>query len=76
VKRHPRLLDCKLSTCPAPMEKINILTQNLPHEAVVVDCARGRNGLRRLFAVTRLEPELPAEMIEYGDERVPQLPPG
>ena len=76
VKRHPRLLDCILSACPAPMEKVNILTQDLPHEAVVVDCACGPNGQRRLFAVTRLEPELPAAMIEYGDETVPLLPSG
>ncbi|MGA9573116.1 MAG: hypothetical protein WBS20_04115 [Lysobacterales bacterium] len=70
VKRHPRLLECMLSTGPQPMEKINILAEGLKHEAVVADCAAGGDGRVRLLAVTRMEPGLPAEMIEYGDETV------
>jgi len=70
VKRHPRLLDCKLSVKPAPMDRLDILVDGQAHEAVVVDCAAGAGGIVRLLTVTRLEPGLPAEMVEFGGETV------
>jgi len=70
VKRHPRLLDCRLSGHPRPMDKVNIISDGQSHEAVVVDCAAGVDGIIRLLTVTRMAPELSAGMIEYNAETV------
>jgi len=75
VKRHPRLLDCRLQATPLPMDKVDILTGGETHEAVVADCARGADGLIRLLTVTRMEPELPAGMVKYGGETVAVIQP-
>jgi len=74
VKRHPRLLDCRLSARPQPMDKLDILADGQPHEAVVVESATGADGRIRLLTVTRMEPELAAAMVEFGGEKVEVLP--
>jgi folate-binding protein YgfZ len=70
VKRHPRLLDCRLSACPRPMDRIDIWADGKAHEAVVADCARGQDGMIRLLAVTRMEPEASADRVQYEGETV------
>lgn len=70
VKRHPRLLEGRLSGRPRPMDKLNIISDGQSHEAVVVDCAAGVDGIIRLLTVTRMAPELHAAMIEFNRETV------
>jgi folate-binding protein YgfZ len=76
VKRHPRLLDCRLAGAPRPMDKLNILTDGQTHEAVVADYASGAGGITRILTVTRMEPETRAERIEYAGETVAVIQPG
>jgi len=75
VKRHPRLLDCRLSASPRPMDKIDILTDGQAHEAVVVESAAGTDGVVRLFTVTRMDPELRAATVAFEGETVAALQP-
>jgi len=75
VKRHPRLLDCRLPASPRPMDKLDILADGQAYEAIVVESAAGADGVTRLFTVTRMEPELPAEMVAFEGESVAVLPP-
>lgn len=65
VKRHPRLLNCKLSSCPEPMEKINIYSDGQVYDAIIADCVADVDGSFCLLAVTRMEPDTVAERIEY-----------
>ena len=76
VKRHPRLLECRLAKRPAPMEKLDIVSSEASHEAVVADCAMGGDGTLRIFTVTRLDPEQPAEAAVYGGETALLAPHG
>ena len=75
VKRHPRLLDCRLSARPQPMDKLNIYADGEAHEAVVVESAHYVDGLIRLLTVTRMEPELPAATVEFDGEKIEVQPP-
>jgi folate-binding protein YgfZ len=68
VKRHPRLLNCKLVNCPKPMDKIKILDDDKGYDAVVADCVIGADGNVYLLVVTRMDPGLTARQIEYLDE--------
>ena len=68
VKRHPRLLNCKLVNCPKPMDKIKIFDDDQEYDAVIVDCGIGADGNVCLLAVTRMDPGLTARQIEYLDE--------
>jgi len=68
VKRHPRLINCKLARCPAPMDKIDIISDGQAYDAVIADCGIDGDGNRWLLAITRMEPDLAAQRIEYGDE--------
>ena len=68
VKRHPRLLNCKLTTCPEPMEKINLLSDGEAYEAVIADRGSDREGNVCLLTVTRMEPDRTAQQLEYQDE--------
>jgi len=68
IKRHPRLLHCKLAACPKPMEKVNVLADDQAYEAVIADCGPGQDGSMCLLVVTRMEPELSAAEIEYQGE--------
>jgi len=68
VKRHPRLLNCKLAHHPKPMDKIKIFDDNLAHDAVIADCETAADGTLCLLVVTRMQPDLTALRIEYLDE--------
>ena len=65
VKRHPRLLNCKLTGCPHPMDKIKLIDDDQAYDAIVVDCQPAKDGGTSLMVVTRLEPEQTVGQIEY-----------
>lgn len=65
VKRHPRTLHTAAGSCPGPLEKIQILSGDQSYAAIVVDCGCDGNDRICLFVVTRMDPELIAEQIEY-----------
>ncbi len=65
VKRHPRVLCTRKSIHPDPMDKINILSEEEPNEAVVIEVVNYPESEACLFVVTRMDPESDAEMIEY-----------
>ena len=73
VKRHPRLLNCKLKHYPEPMDKIKILSDDQDHDAIVVDRSNDADGNVCLLVVTRMGPEMTARQIEYQDEIVTAL---
>lgn len=73
VKRHPRVLNCKLERSPEPMDKIKIFEDDRGHDAIVVDCGKGADGNVCLLVVTRMDPALTARQIEYQDEIVTAL---
>ena len=68
VKRHPRLLSSLARVCPAPLDKIQILSGNEQFDAVVVDCVNIEGGVSELFCVTRMGPDMVAEKIKYLDQ--------
>ena len=68
VKRHPRILRCKLEHCPKSMDKIRISDGEQAYDAVVADCETGTDGFMCLLVITRMEPGLEALKIEYLDE--------
>lgn len=68
VKRHPRLLNCKMENHPKPMDKIKILEGEQDYDAIVVDSGIGVDGNVCLLAVTRMDPGMIARQIEYLDE--------
>jgi len=65
VKRHPRLLNCKLTVCPDRMDKIRLMDGHQAFDAIVVDCESGEDGVICLMVVTRMEPEQVARQVEY-----------
>lgn len=65
VKRHPRVLCAATTICPAQLDKVQIVSNGESYEAVVVDCERSEDHGRCLFVVTRMDPELDAESIDY-----------
>ena len=65
VKRHPRLLCTSENISVNPMDKIQIFSLGQAYQAIITDsCQREVDGCC-LFAVTRMDPELTAEKIEY-----------
>jgi hypothetical protein len=70
VKRHPRLLRIVTDICPQPLEKIRILSDDKDYEAIIVDCGRDEDDRTCLFVVTRMDPELTTEQIEYQGQVV------
>jgi folate-binding protein YgfZ len=64
VKRHPRLLCTTAIICPDPMEKLQILSGDKTSDAVITDCSHREDG-GCIFVVTRMDPDLTAETIEY-----------
>lgn len=70
VKRHPRLLNCKLTACPDPMDKIKLIDNGQTYDAIVADCQSGEDGGISLLVVTRMEPEQIAGQIEYQGSTV------
>jgi len=71
VKRHPRILTTSAVICPAPLEQLKILRGDESYKAVIVDCAHHDNGSSCLFAVTRMDPDLIADNIEYHGQIAP-----
>ncbi len=71
IKRHPRMLHTIAGVCPAPLEKIQILSDDQSHEAIVVDCERDENDRISLFVISRMDPEASADQIEYQGQLVP-----
>ena len=67
VKRHPRVLKLEPVPCPAPLEKLQLLSDAQPHNAIVVDCAQ-TPGQTCLFVVTRLAPEASVENVMHHDQ--------
>lgn len=65
VKRHPRLLLCKLPNCPNHMEKVELVGDDQSFDAVVVDSEKNADGMICLLLVTRMAPELVARQINY-----------
>jgi folate-binding protein YgfZ len=65
VKRHPRVLNIGAAIYPNLLEKIRIISDDQSYEAIVTDCGRGGDESTCLFAVTRMDPDLVAEHIEY-----------
>lgn len=70
VKRHPRVLNTRSAKCPGPLEKIQIFSDGKAYEAIIADCAQGRD-VTSMFVITRMDPELTAEKIEYQDQIIP-----
>jgi len=70
VKRHPRLLCTATSLRPKPLEKINIHGADETHQAVVADHARTQDGGSCLLVITRMEPELKADEVEYQGQLI------
>lgn len=68
VKRHPRLLNCKLSVSPQPMDKIKLYDNEQAYDAIIADCANIRDDTLCLLAVARMDPDLTARRIEYLSE--------
>ena len=72
VKRHPRVLNIAAVSCPDLLEKIQIISGGETYGAVVTDCVQGPDGVC-LIVVTRMDPDLVAEKVEYGGETVSLL---
>lgn len=70
VKRHPRLLCSQSLIGPNQMEKIAILSGDESFSAVTVDYAFNEKEGNCLMVVTRMDPELPAENVEYQGQTV------
>lgn len=70
VKRHPRLLCSQSLIGPNQMEKIHILSGDDSYDGVTVDYAFNESEGNCLMVVTRMDPETPAEKVEYQDQTV------
>jgi len=68
VKRHPRLLICKLKNNPQTMDKIKLFSHEQTDEAIIADCGSGDGGRFCILVVTRLEADAIVERIEYMGE--------
>ena len=68
VKRHPRLVCVQAIICPEPLDKIQILSNDHSYDAIMVDRGTDENVGTCLFVVTRMDPDQPAEQIEYQGE--------
>jgi len=68
VKRHPRLLETREEICPVLMEQVRVLGDGQSHQAIIVDTGHGEDGSVSLMVVTRMQPELKADSIEYLDQ--------
>ena len=71
VKRHPRVLNVGATISPQALDTIQISGGDETYKAVVVDSGHGKDGDTTLFVVTRMDPHLIAEQIEYQDQSVP-----
>jgi folate-binding protein YgfZ len=71
VKRHPRLLCTSSNVSPETLDKIQILGDDQTHKAVIVDYGQTEKDGTCLFVITRMDPELVADKIEYESEVIP-----
>jgi len=65
VKRHPRLLDCKLPIYPNAMDKVELASDGQTYGAVIADSVVAGDGKICLLVVTRMAPNLIAQQINY-----------
>ena len=65
VKRHPRLLCTSAVICPDPLDVVQVISDEETYDAVIVDCGHKEDGGTCLMAITRMDPDLVAEKIEY-----------
>lgn len=65
VKRHPRLLSSHLAIEPKPMEKIGLINDGQAYDGIVADCCSAKDGNVCLLVITRMEPDLITQQIEY-----------
>lgn len=65
LKRHPRLLCTTAMICPDPLDKVEIFSGGESYDAVIADCGHRKEGGSCLFVVTRMDPDLVLEKIEY-----------
>ena len=65
VKRHPRLLCTKSMISPDALDEIQIFENDNAYKAIIADYAQTENDGTCLFVITRMDPELVAEKIEY-----------
>jgi len=70
VKRHPRLICSESLIGPNQMEKVKIFSGDDSFDAVTVDFAFDENKGNCLLVVTRMDPELTAEKVEYLEQTV------
>lgn len=73
VKRHPRLLCTSAVICPNPLDKIQILGNDKSYAAIVTDYATREDSGGYLYVITRMDPDLTAEQIEYQGQIAPLL---
>ena len=71
VKRHPRQLCTTAFVRPLRMDKIQIHSGDQTYAAIVVDSAYKKDSEACLFVVTRMDPDLVAEKIEWQDQVIP-----
>ncbi len=71
VKRHPRLLCTTAVICPSPLDNLQIKSHQQSYDAVITDCGHTEDGGSCLFVVTRMDPDLVADQIEYQGQLAP-----
>ncbi|NOR20297.1 MAG: hypothetical protein GQ538_09455 [Xanthomonadales bacterium] len=65
VKRHPRLVCSHAMICPNPLDKLGILSGDQSYAGVITDCVHRKDSGACILVVTRMDPDLIAEKIEY-----------
>jgi folate-binding protein YgfZ len=70
VKRHPRILELKMDTCPATMEKLELTADGKTDDAVIVDCVKIKPTETLLFIVSRLGPDLITEQVGFQGQLI------
>ncbi len=71
VKRHPRLLCTTAAIGPKPLDKIQITGAGQSYDAVITDCGHRQDGGSCMHVVTRMDPDLAVEQIEYQGQIIP-----
>lgn len=71
VKRHPRLLSTTAIICPNPLDNLQIKSNQQSYDAVITDCGHMEDGGGCLYVVTRMDPDLVADQIEYQGQIAP-----
>jgi len=73
VKRHPRLLCTSAVICPSPLDNLQIKSNQQSYDAVITDCGHTEDGGGCLYVVTRMDPDLVADQIEYQGQIAPLI---